>query len=240
MTSESGAIVERYEYDAYGEPRVFGGAAASGAEGFAPLHFSAAGNPYLHQGLRRDDESGLHENRCRSLHSRLGRFMQRDPLEYTDSFNLFELYRSRPLNGVDSDGRLSVFSGVWNILECGLDCYGCGDKVAEARQKSADCEAKLASCLDRAAEGSGYDEGFKAAECYDDRRKCSADGLEELAEAAPECAECLACIMGQTLKRGVRPPVEPPGPKRKEFPGVYRAEPPGPKNPNGDVPCYPK
>ncbi|MFN0059592.1 MAG: hypothetical protein ACKVX7_14140 [Planctomycetota bacterium] len=55
LTSETGAIVERYEYDAYGEPRVFGGAAASGAEGFAPLHFSAAGNPYLHQGLRRDD-----------------------------------------------------------------------------------------------------------------------------------------------------------------------------------------
>ncbi|MFN0059590.1 MAG: RHS repeat-associated core domain-containing protein [Planctomycetota bacterium] len=105
LTSESGAIVERYEYDAYGEPRVFGGVASSGAEGFAPLHFSAAGNPYLHQGLRRDDESGLHENRYRSVHSRLGRFGSRDHLEYWDGSNSYEYLTSEPTSYLDPSGR---------------------------------------------------------------------------------------------------------------------------------------
>ncbi|MFN0136289.1 MAG: RHS repeat domain-containing protein, partial [Phycisphaerae bacterium] len=105
LTSETGAIVERYEYDAYGEPRVFCGIAASAvSEGAAPLAFSAVGNPYLHQGLRRDDESGLHENRYRTLHSRLGRFMQRDPLGYVDGMNSYEYVRTRVYVGVDPLG----------------------------------------------------------------------------------------------------------------------------------------
>lgn len=63
----------------------------------------------MHQGLRRDDETGLHENRFRMLHSRLGRFLQRDPLGYVDSMGLYEYLRSEAIQRLDSLGLLSLF-----------------------------------------------------------------------------------------------------------------------------------
>ena len=109
LTSEDGSVAERYEYDAYGEPRVFGGVNGGGvSEGFAPLAVSRVGNPYMHQGLRRDDESGLHENRYRMLHSRLGRFMQRDPAGYVDGLNRNAYLRCAPTQRVDASGLQSL------------------------------------------------------------------------------------------------------------------------------------
>ncbi|GMU81939.1 MAG: RHS repeat-associated core domain-containing protein [Phycisphaerales bacterium] len=93
MTDESAAVVERYDYDAYGEPRVYAGVSGSAESGSLRMA-SAIGNPYLHQGLRRDNETGLHENRYRMLHSRLGRFMQKDPLELPGS--AYEYLNSNP------------------------------------------------------------------------------------------------------------------------------------------------
>lgn len=103
MTDESAAVVERYDYDAYGEPRVYAGVSGS-AESGALRMASAIGNPYMHQGLRWDGETGLHENRYRVLHSRLGRFMQRDPVGYEDSLSLFEYEASAPGTLLDPTG----------------------------------------------------------------------------------------------------------------------------------------
>jgi RHS repeat-associated protein len=104
LTNESGGVVERYEYDAYGEPRVYGGVGSGSVELGGLLAVSSVGNPYMHQGLRRDDETGMHENRMRVLHSRLGRFIQRDPLGFRDSMNWFEYIHSSSWDYLDPLG----------------------------------------------------------------------------------------------------------------------------------------
>ena len=101
LSDESADVVERYEYSAYGEPRIYAGGDGESGE---RLFVSSVGNPYMHQSLRRDDETGLHENRMRVLNPRLGRFMQRDPLEYSDSLNLYEYVESGPFRFLDPMG----------------------------------------------------------------------------------------------------------------------------------------
>ncbi len=105
-TDESGVAVERYDYDAYGEPRIWAGITSSSAttETGSLLSVSRVGNPLMHQGLRRDDETGLHENRYRTLHTRLGRFMQRDPLGSQISLNCYSYLNSSPALLADSLG----------------------------------------------------------------------------------------------------------------------------------------
>jgi hypothetical protein len=73
LTGEDGQVVERVEYDAYGEPTVFGGTGGgpglppAGAEWGHALAVSTVGNPFLHQGLFRDRETLTYHNRFRQL-----------------------------------------------------------------------------------------------------------------------------------------------------------------------------
>ncbi len=107
LTNEAGTVVERYEYEAYGEPRIYAGCyGAKNYESGALVSTSYVGNPLMHQGLRRDDETGLHENRYRMLHSRLGRFMQRDPMGYSDGLSLVAALDANPIFNVDPLGNL--------------------------------------------------------------------------------------------------------------------------------------
>jgi RHS repeat-associated protein len=58
-------------------------------------HRDASGialNEIGHQGLPHDEESGLIYNRARMLHPTLGRFTQRDPLEYVDGSTMYGSY----------------------------------------------------------------------------------------------------------------------------------------------------
>ncbi len=105
LTDESGEIVERYDYDAYGAARIYsGGAVANSGEGGVLLAVSSVGNPYMHQGLRRDDETGTFENRMRCYNPRIGRFMQRDPAGYVDGMNLHEYVNSAAWSLIDPLG----------------------------------------------------------------------------------------------------------------------------------------
>ncbi len=105
LTDESGEIVERYDYDAYGAARIYsGGAVANSGEGGVLLAVSSVGNPYMHQGLRRDDETGTFENRMRCYNPRIGRFMQRDPAGYVDGMNLYRTLYDSPHSTLDPLG----------------------------------------------------------------------------------------------------------------------------------------
>ncbi|MCA9245059.1 MAG: hypothetical protein KDA32_13965, partial [Phycisphaerales bacterium] len=105
LTDESGEIVERYDYDAYGNARIYsGGAVANSGEGGVLLAVSSVGNPYMHQGLRRDDETGTFENRMRCYNPRIGRFMQRDPAGYVDGMNLYQYLAGRAFSWIDPFG----------------------------------------------------------------------------------------------------------------------------------------
>jgi RHS repeat-associated protein len=75
LTDSQGRVVERYNYDLYGEPVV---TTASGATRLE----SAVGNPFLYQGRRLDAETGLYYYRHRYYNPQNGRFLQRDPLGF--------------------------------------------------------------------------------------------------------------------------------------------------------------
>src|SRR5205807_1975940 len=68
-----------------------------------------------HQGLAHDKESGLVFNRARYLHPYLGRFVQRDLLNYINGGNLYETEGSSPAASVDPSGTY-----YWKLFTWGL------------------------------------------------------------------------------------------------------------------------
>ena len=104
LTDASGGVVERYDYDAYGEVAVYDGS-------FSPVPLnawgtphSAVGNPYLFTGRELDEESGLYFYRARYYDTAKGRFLQRDPLDYLNGLNLYEYVNSQPTLVTDPTG----------------------------------------------------------------------------------------------------------------------------------------
>ena len=104
LTDSGGNVVERYTYDVYGQVSVLNAS-------YSPLPLnswgtphSAVGNSWLFTGRQLDEETGLYFYRARYYDSLKGRFLQRDPLEYDESMNLYEYVQSSPANGTDPDG----------------------------------------------------------------------------------------------------------------------------------------
>jgi RHS repeat-associated protein len=104
VTDSSGAAVERYMYDAYGEPAVLDGA-------YNPVPFNSWGTPhsaisneYLFTGRQLDEEAGLYFYRARYYDCAKGRFLERDPLGYAQGMNLYEYVNSRPEFATDPTG----------------------------------------------------------------------------------------------------------------------------------------
>ena len=90
LTNASGALVERYEYDPYGQPTIYD--ATDNV-----LSQSAVGNSILFTGRDYDAETGKYYFRARTLHPGLGRFMQHDPKMYVDGLNLYNYVGSMPI-----------------------------------------------------------------------------------------------------------------------------------------------
>jgi RHS repeat-associated protein len=84
LTSSTGAVVERYHYDAFGKRTVI---LANGSQ----LQTSSVGNPFGFTGRYHDDESGLIYFRARYYDPTLGRFISRDK-HYRDGPNLYAAY----------------------------------------------------------------------------------------------------------------------------------------------------
>ena len=88
LSNSSGNVVERYEYDVFGQP----------------TNASDVNNPYLFTGRRYDDESGLYYYRARYYHASLGRFMQPDPIGYAAGWNIYAYVNNNPVNWIDPHG----------------------------------------------------------------------------------------------------------------------------------------
>jgi RHS repeat-associated protein len=86
LSDDTGAVVERYAYDAYGDPTILA------PDGTTVRTTSSYGNPYLHTGRRYDAESALYYYRARYYDALLGRFLERDPLGYPDGLNTYAAY----------------------------------------------------------------------------------------------------------------------------------------------------
>jgi len=113
----TGAVVERYEYDAYGTVHVMDA-------GFNPRSATAYGNPYTFTGRRLDRlDSGnlkLMYYRHRYYEPYVGRFLQQDPLghfgfrpEELHADGLQEYCKGNPVSRNDPSGLIPCDGGEW-------------------------------------------------------------------------------------------------------------------------------
>ena len=86
LTDASGAVVERYGYDAYGKRVILDGT------GTTVRTASSFGNNIGFTGREFDPETGLWYFRARMYSDRLGRFVSRDPAGYVDGYALYNGY----------------------------------------------------------------------------------------------------------------------------------------------------
>ena len=132
VTDSAGTIVENYTYDPYGNPSVTN---------------SLIENPYMFTGRRWDEESTLYHYRARVYDPSFGRFLQRDPIGYYDHMNLYAYVRNNPLNYIDPEGELPLFSSLMETPE----------EIEEGQRRRAEHERGLQELIDRINRG---DSGF--------------------------------------------------------------------------------
>ena len=87
LTDLSGAVKERYAYDAYGGPSIFD------ASGIARTS-TAEGNRITFTGREWDHELELYHYRARMYDATCGRFVGRDPMGYVDGYSVYQYYAS--------------------------------------------------------------------------------------------------------------------------------------------------
>ncbi len=96
-TDEAGNIVERYQYDPYGQVFILAPDGTSRAT-------SAIGASFFFKGKRYIPEVGLYYFRARFYSPGLNRFITRDPSGYNDGLNLYTYARANPINFMDPLG----------------------------------------------------------------------------------------------------------------------------------------
>jgi len=104
VSNSSGSIVERYEYDVYGQVTIFDGS-------YVTQTTSAIGNPYLFTARRFDPESGNYYYRARVYSPELGRFLSMDPLGFdSGDYNLYRYALNNPTNLTDPTGEFPILA----------------------------------------------------------------------------------------------------------------------------------
>ena len=114
LSDSAGDTVQLYEYDVYGQP------AASD-----PNHT----NPFLFTGRRYDTETGLYYYRARYYNPSIGRFLQTDPIGYSDGMNMYRYCRNNSLGCVDPSGRKTEEEAATHPLGWILACGQTGKSV---------------------------------------------------------------------------------------------------------------
>ena len=97
LMSSTGAVVERYAYTAYGEPKFL---RSTGTV----LTDSVKDNRFTYTGRERDESIGLYHFRARMYDGESGGFCGRDPLMYIDGLRLYAYAKLRPLHWLDFTG----------------------------------------------------------------------------------------------------------------------------------------
>ena len=112
-TNSTGAIVEAYDTDAYGNTLIFTAPDPSGnwfSSGATQSAFGA--NEIIFCGYRFDPETILYHVRNRTYGPALGRWIQRDPLWYVDGENLYEYVEGLASGAADPFGLAAVIKLV--------------------------------------------------------------------------------------------------------------------------------
>jgi RHS repeat-associated protein len=113
LLDSSGSVVERYEYDAYGNPYIL-------TSQYAPRDTSQYGNPYMFTGREVDilDAGSLkmQYNRNRNYDYYTGRWLTPDPMPYIDSLNVYEYVLSKVLKYTDPYGLMGIGGKINGIF----------------------------------------------------------------------------------------------------------------------------
>jgi RHS repeat-associated protein len=98
LMNDSGNVVEKYTYDAFGQPTIL-------STNNTQLATSAYGNRFMFRGREWISELGIYDYRNRFYHPGLGRFLQSDPMGFAaGDANLFRYCGGDPVNGRDPFG----------------------------------------------------------------------------------------------------------------------------------------
>ena len=104
LLDNDGRVIEKYTYDAFGEPTITG----AGGE---PRDFSHFNHCFLFQGREYIQKLGVYDYRNRFYHPGLGRFLQTDPTGFDGGdINLFRYCGDDPIDLSDPTGLLAGFS----------------------------------------------------------------------------------------------------------------------------------
>ena len=117
LTLPSGAIQEKYDYDAFGMPYCYDAAGALLKVNNRPG--SPWGNRFLFTGREWLSDIGVYDFRNRLYQPELGRFMQPDPKEFeAGDYNLYRYCHNDPVNKTDPTGL------IWDtIADIGFIAY---------------------------------------------------------------------------------------------------------------------
>jgi len=97
LVNTSGTVVERYMYDPYGNVTTMD-------ENWTVDTTPDYDNSILYCGYYYDAETGLYNVRRRVYHAQLGRWLQRDPIGYSDGQSLYTYVQATPTSEVDPLG----------------------------------------------------------------------------------------------------------------------------------------
>ena len=126
LTSASGSVAQRYDYDAYGN-----------ITSPAPT----VTQPYTYTAREYDPETGLYFYRARYYDPKAGRFLTRDPIGFAGGINQYVYTGNSPVNWVDPFGLKACCDAQLPpspIKEVALTCFGeasngCGSGAKEKR-----------------------------------------------------------------------------------------------------------
>ena len=97
LSDVNNMVVESYSYDVFGAPTVYDA-------NYSEISKSAIGNPYMFTARRADDETALYYYRARYYAFDIGRFLQTDPIGYSDGLNIYAYVGNNPVNLADPMG----------------------------------------------------------------------------------------------------------------------------------------
>ena len=109
LTDNTGNVLERYRYDAFGKATVFDASLNT-------LTATAYGNRFLYTGREYIAELGLYDYRNRVYSADLGRFIQTDPIRFeAGDVNIYRYCGNNAVMGLDPSGEC-FWGSVGNIL----------------------------------------------------------------------------------------------------------------------------
>lgn len=106
ITDASGAVVESYEYDEYGSATIRNPTGAT-------ITSSRIGNVFMFTARELDVETGLLFYRARHYDSTTGSFLQRDPVGFEDSYDLYAYVDNDPFSTRDPFGNRKYGISSW-------------------------------------------------------------------------------------------------------------------------------